>query len=1023
MKASELAISESQGPAAFQQSSTDTKKQLNEFLEHWGTSLFTTCLTIYSMVSDDIRQLTCSKETDQIVWIITLIVMGVFTIELTISSFSKPDYFLSFFFWLDVVSTLTMIFDVGWVANQIFPSGKAGGLTNAALVRAARASRIGAKAGRIVRILRIIRLIRILKIYKVAEQPTVQTKIRQNVKKMADSKQTVTSSQQEEPSNDILSGGKIQTARFLQTSGKEKVVSDPSLIVKSSQNSIGNSLASNGEVAPLPGPETKIGMMAKKRLTMFSGNPKTRSKSIFLKNIEAEKLRLFGKPPPSSGSGFNPANPSNYSIDKQSAKLLSEQISNPELAEVEVEDSRSAKVSKNNNLDSLVDLSRQSQIEESAKLDEGDITILMDKALDESQVQEDQKHVQLQTQIAMVEKQILEETNVGRKLSDATTKRIVIIVLILMISLPIFSVDTYAPDYTFFDFGITQMYASLVYHNGLTPEFESIWTNYILDSNGYSSPIISMDIYTTSADGNSTVNFKSYGNSTLVDNFRNDDVNTISQPVEDSKNSTFTIIMNQDLSKYNQQSSILSIVRTIFVCLVLGGASMIFAHEATELVLDPIEKMLEKIKNITHDPLKAAQDEEEQAYYMKSIQQKHKDLFNDETSETTGLLSSIVKIGRLLAIGFGEAGSEIIIKNLNNRGAINPMIPGKKILGIFGFCDIRCFTDATEVLQEKVMVFVNEIAQIVHSRVNQFGGTPNKNIGDAFLLVWKVTGNDADELAHLSGIDFQIGLKSLKQASVASELAIFSFVKIIAEINQSSILSKYNSHEGLKERIPGYKVRMGFGLHLGWAIEGAIGSEYKIDASYLSPHVNMASRLEAATKQFGVSMLVSDVIAEACSPEMLRYMRQIDVVKVKGSDQPIGLFTFDGDFEKLPPSTKKQKRLSLDDRNKMKFVERGIRKAFLDSLMKENTSVASVINRNHGIQIARIKYTRKFYETWEKGFSNYVSGNWKAAEYHMNEAAAIVGGDGPANTLIEFMRQNRFSPPQNWKGFRSLLEK
>lgn len=35
----------------------------------------------------------------------------------------------------------------------------------------------------------------------------------------------------------------------------------------------------------------------------------------------------------------------------------------------------------------------------------------------------------------------------------------------------------------------------------------------------------------------------------------------------------------------------------------------------------------------------------------------------------------------------------------------------------------------------------------------------------------------------------------------------------------------------------------------GWAIEGAIGSEFKIDASYLSPHVNMASRLEAATKQ------------------------------------------------------------------------------------------------------------------------------------------------------------------------------
>ena len=41
---------------------------------------------------------------------------------------------------------------------------------------------------------------------------------------------------------------------------------------------------------------------------------------------------------------------------------------------------------------------------------------------------------------------------------------------------------------------------------------------------------------------------------------------------------------------------------------------------------------------------------------------------------------------------------------------------------------------------------------------------------------------------------------------------------------------------------------MGFGLHVGWAIEGPIGSEFKIDASYLGPHVNMASRLEGATK-------------------------------------------------------------------------------------------------------------------------------------------------------------------------------
>lgn len=68
-------------------------------------------------------------------------------------------------------------------------------------------------------------------------------------------------------------------------------------------------------------------------------------------------------------------------------------------------------------------------------------------------------------------------------------------------------------------------------------------------------------------------------------------------------------------------------------------------------------------------------------------------------------------------------------------------------------------------------------------------------------------------------------------------------------------------------------VRMGFGLHVGWAIEGAIGSEYKIDASYLSPNVNMASRLEAATKQFGTSILLSSDFVKCLSPKVNPFLR------------------------------------------------------------------------------------------------------------------------------------------------------
>ena len=60
---------------------------------------------------------------------------------------------------------------------------------------------------------------------------------------------------------------------------------------------------------------------------------------------------------------------------------------------------------------------------------------------------------------------------------------------------------------------------------------------------------------------------------------------------------------------------------------------------------------------------------------------------------------------------------QVIGRNIKSSGDLNPMLPGRRVTGIFGFCDIRQFTDATEVLQEEVMEFVNSIAKIVHLEV------------------------------------------------------------------------------------------------------------------------------------------------------------------------------------------------------------------------------------------------------------------------------------------------------------------
>lgn len=52
-----------------------------------------------------------------------------------------------------------------------------------------------------------------------------------------------------------------------------------------------------------------------------------------------------------------------------------------------------------------------------------------------------------------------------------------------------------------------------------------------------------------------------------------------------------------------------------------------------------------------------------------------------------------------LPVPLTTSGAEVIAENIRREGDINPMVPGRKMVAIFGFCDIRRFTDATEVLQ------------------------------------------------------------------------------------------------------------------------------------------------------------------------------------------------------------------------------------------------------------------------------------------------------------------------------------
>merc|ERR1719310_778408 len=75
-----------------------------------------------------------------------------------------------------------------------------------------------------------------------------------------------------------------------------------------------------------------------------------------------------------------------------------------------------------------------------------------------------------------------------------------------------------------------------------------------------------------------------------------------------------------------------------------------------------------------------------------------------EPMETVILEKTIIKLGSLLALGFGEAGSAIIEQNMSggDSAAVDAMVDGSRVECIMGVTRIRDFSTATEVLQGKV---------------------------------------------------------------------------------------------------------------------------------------------------------------------------------------------------------------------------------------------------------------------------------------------------------------------------------
>ena len=398
---------------------------------------------------------------------------------------------------------------------------------------------------------------------------------------------------------------------------------------------------------------------------------------------------------------------------------------------------------------------------------------------------------------------------------------------------------------------------------------------------------------------------------------------------------------------------------------VLLLSCMLLGNDIDMLVIAPLENMSRMVKELADNPMAKVKSEFVEGMELGEF-------------ETRMIASALIKLSSMLQIGFGEAGASIIAMNLDDTTqTIQPIVPGRRMMGLFGFCDVRNFTNATECLQEDIMVYINCIAEYCHNAVSDNGGFPNKNVGDAFLMAWPLT--DGAWTAPTPGMQTPVQEKA--------ESALRSFLRVVLETSCSHILRRMAMNEALQKRLPGFHTELGFGLHVGWAIEGAIGTAEKVDPSYLSPHVELSMKLEAATKSYGVCVLMSDNFYDVLPPNVQRLCRCIDRVQEPGSRTPIDLYTYDFNFFSARSG-------------KMPAVQKRPAKSFWEQF-PPSTSPA-------------------FRANFAKALRHYTQGAWAAAKHAVDECLEEEPDDVPAARLDQFMARSNYKAPVNWKGFRQV---
>lgn len=195
------------------------------------------------------------------------------------------------------------------------------------------------------------------------------------------------------------------------------------------------------------------------------------------------------------------------------------------------------------------------------------------------------------------------------------------------------------------------------------------------------------------------------------------------------------------------------------------------------------------------------------------------------------------------------------------------------------FSDIRSFTSISEGLDPKELTkLMNEYLGAMTEAIRAQRGTLDKYIGDAIMAFWGAPVQDNQHARH-------------------------------------AVLTALNMQEALAGLAGPFKARgwpvlqVGIGINTGLMTVGDMGSHVRKAYTVMGDAVNLASRLEGITKEYGVSVVVGEETRKQVSDMAFR---ELDRVRVKGKDVPIAIYEPLGFFDALPANL--QKELPLWDK-------------------------------------------------------------------------------------------------------------